>query len=204
MKTSITFGEETKKLMAALSKDGVARQARFATVKTLTQVAFDARAKVQSMLRKDLKIKRPFLPGSVVVERATMKTNTPFAVIGFLKRATLVDLLEKGGNRRPHKSRNIVIPINARTSRGTIPRGKRPAALLARGGFIATINGAKGIWMKTTGRQAGLKLMYYLTPDADYRPRTIRFYETVNRTVPAAFRNRFQHNFAEAIRTAKR
>ena len=60
------------------------KQIDFATAQTLTRAAFDARAAVQDMLRQKLKIKRTFLPNSVVVEKATKQNKT--AIIGFADR----------------------------------------------------------------------------------------------------------------------
>lgn len=176
---------------------------RFATAQTLTQVAFDARRAVQKMLHRRLEIKKTFLPKSVVVVKAT-KQNLE-AVIGFMDRAKLVQLLEEGGRRRAVGSRNIAIPQAARTKSGRVTKARRPAALLAKGGFIATINGTKGIWMRQgRGAKTKIRLMYSLERTTKYDKGTIRFNRTVQGVVPNSFKRRLGPNLERAIRNRKR
>jgi hypothetical protein len=200
--TNLSIDE--KKLLATLSKEGLIKQTNFAIAKTLTQVAWDAKSKVTAMLFRHLKIKRQFLPRSVVVVKAT--PNNQEAIIGFLERAKLVELLEEGGRRRPVGSRYIAIPHGAKTARGTVPKSKRPTQLLALPNtFVSTINGQKGIWqVQNKGGRRRVVFMYDFEPEVTYERNTIRFHETVNKTAKYSFKNRFKRNFIDAVRTAKR
>jgi len=195
---------DDKKLLSTLSPKGLEKQVNFATAKTLTQVAFDSRRKVQAMLRHKLSIKRQFLPRSVVVTKATPKNKE--AIVGFLERAHLVELLEEGGTRVPRSSKNIAIPHAAKSARGRVTKAKRPDRLLQLPNtFVATINGNKGIWQSfKKGGKTGVRLMYDLEPRVRYDRGTITFHKAVDTTARHSFRNRFKKNFWDAVRTAKR
>ena len=185
------FGDELKKQM------------KFATAQTLTNAAFDARRAAQMMVRRRLEIKRTFIPNSIVVVKATK--NNPEAIVGFLERARLVELLEEGGTRTPFRSRYIAIPVNAKTKSGRITKARRPEALIAKGAFTATINGTHGIWMQVgRGGKKKLKLMYNLEDRTKYTSNTIRFMRTVEGTVPQSFKRNFPRNLSRALRNRRR
>lgn len=197
---SITFD---KRALKGLFGSELKRQLRFATAQTLTQVAWDSRAAVQKMLHRRLDIKKTFLPKSVIVVKATKQHLE--SVVGFMDRAKLAELLEEGGRRRPVGSRNIAVPQAARTKTGRVTKSRRPAALLAKGAFIATINGTKGIWMKIgRGKNTKIRLMYSLERSTKYDKGTIRFHRTVQGIVPASFKKRLGRNLENAIRNRRR
>lgn len=191
------------KKLTKLMKDDLVKQARFASAKTLTGAAFASRKKLQKMLHVWLRINRPFLPKSIVANRATPKKL--YSEVGFLDRATLTPLLERGGRRKP-QGKHIAIPTDnlKRSARGTITKAKRPKQLLARKDtFHAVINGTNGIWQRDK-RGNHIKLVYLFEKDTDYDAGTIKFYKTIEITAPRYIKNELLKNLERAIATRKR
>ena len=194
--------EVDAKKLTKVDLPALEKQAKFAMAKTLTGAAFHSRQSLQRYLGIWLQIKRPFLPKSIVVEKAT--PNKLYAEVGFLDRARLVPLLEKGGTRRPHSGKNIAIPTDnvKRTGRGSISKAKRPAALLKKKNhFHAVLNGTNGIWEK---KGNNIRLVYLFEPNTEYDKGTIQFYKTVDVLAPRYIRRELLRNLDRAIATRKR
>lgn len=177
------------------------KQIRFATMLTLNQAAFDARSAVQTMIARKLELKTKFLPSSVVVNKATKQKLE--AIVGFLERARLAELLEEGGTRIPFGN-HIAIPIGARSKSGRVTKANHPSAIIARGGFVREIEGLLGIWLPARGGKRRITLMYVLKEQTKYRGSNITFERTVKGAIPASVKRNFARNVQNAFRSRKR
>lgn len=200
----VDFKIDASKL-TSITKGELAKQARFASAQTLTQAAFDSRARVQRYLPIWLHLKTRFLQRSLVVNRATPKKLK--AVVGFLPRASIMPWLETGGWRRPHNTRGnraIAIPVDVRNKMGRITRGRTARMILQRPNTIsAEINGIAGIWQRNP-RTNKIKLLYAYKPKTHYEQKMIRFERTVELHAPRFVRDHMWENLVRAIDTRKK
>jgi hypothetical protein len=197
--------ELNTKDIEGLMEHQVTRQVNFATMQTLSNVAFDVKNEVARKMPMWLKLKKKWLPSQVRVTKATFKKMQ--SEVGFLNSAELVELLEDGGTRKPAKSRVIAVPIGAINKSGRVTKANRPKNILARNDtFSDTINGTAGIWQKKRTRGGGRKLtlMYVYKEVTTYDSNQIKFFDTMKRVVPKAFANRFKINLKKALAQTKR
>lgn len=174
--------------------------------RTLTGLAYEARAEVQRQLPQWVNTTRPFLKNSVVYVAATTSDLT--AKVGFDQRANFATLLEDGGIRTPKQSSSLAVPTAdlRRTARGGISSANRPRnVLMKKGTFIGIPEGHKkpvfGIWKKFKGEK--LSLLYVFKRKTTYRKKYLKFRETVAATVQAKSRDRFFAAFQKAIQDIK-
>lgn len=200
MRGGVTITWDKSKL-TALTKQELSRQMDFAVAQTLTGAAFEARKDTQTHLKRRLNIKKNFLPGSVVVNRATRQRLE--SEVGFLDRAVLVNLLEQGGKRQPFRARRIAVPSQVVNKRGNIPPSKRPRRVVPRDDtFIGTINGTYGIWQRYGKNR--VKLLYSLTPATTYKPRQIQFQQLVAVVAPRYIERNLWKNLVRALESRRR
>jgi len=191
--------------LRGLTNGQIAKQASFAMANTLNDLAFEARRDVQEKLPRWLNLTRPFIPRSLVVEKANKRQLT--AILGFLDRVHLIHLMEKGGTRVPHQSKVLAIPSQARRNKkGGITKSNRPSALVQKPNvFVGRVRGVDGIWQRTGGRKrAGIKLLYAFEPAAEYPGGQIHFEEEVRRLVRAGLEKTWARQWARALATMKR
>ena len=165
----------------------------FATALALTRTPAAAQTALRAELPERFTIRRPWVLRQVKMEKATKRQPTPVARV-FMSEATeyFAGLQERGGCKRGRRGGRVAVPTGAtRNKRGTIPRSRRPAALLAkRGGprayFIGKMrDGTEGVFERR--RSGALTLLYALEPVVEIKPalgleNTVR--ETMRRQFP--------------------
>ncbi|MEM7523318.1 MAG: hypothetical protein AAF360_06105 [Pseudomonadota bacterium] len=168
----------------------------FATALSLTRTAAAAQTALRADLPDRFTVRRPWLLRQVKMEKATKRQPTPIARV-FMSDATdyFAGLQERGGRKRGRRGGRVAIPTGAtRNKRGTIPRGRRPATLLAkRGGprayFIGKMrDGTEGVFERR--KSGAITLLYALEPVVQIKPalgleQTVR--ETMKREFPMIF-----------------
>lgn len=179
------------------------KQIERAAIQALNGIAFDAQQDVRNKLPQWLNIKRPFLPRSVIVNKATPQKD--YAEVGFAKEARLVPWLEKGGvlTAQQKGKRVITIPVEAkRGKKGNVARSQYPSRLVQSGrAFSRTISGVSGIWQKL--KRGPIKLMWAYIQRATYKKGTIRFEDTVVDLAKRQYDKKFSYWINRLVRPKK-
>lgn len=175
-------------------------QVPFAIAKTLTDLAWESREQVQKEIPERFKVRSRWVVSGVRVDRAT-KSNLEAAVKHLDEKMTKQ---ETGGTVRATNKRYISIPSSKlKSNTRPISRSRRPSALLS--------NKQKYfVGEDTTGRpyiaqrykSKELKVMYFLRPIAQYKPRW-GFEKTVNTVVDKRAGIIFERNLDAAIKTSR-
>lgn len=165
--------------------------------KSINNTAFEIRSLTVRKLPRWLNLTRDFLPRSVSVSKA--RAGKDEAIVGFLERAALMPLMEKGGVRRP-KSGLKVISVPTRNIRRRT-RGNTPRNILQRPNtFSARINNTAGIWRKL---KRGLKLLYHYHRTTSYRGNETNFIGLAEHTFDRKFNKFLAKNWEEQVRKAR-
>lgn len=109
-----------------------------------------------------------------------------------------------GGTRRSPSQRGVGVPTKNKklNAYGNIP-GRRKG-LVKMKQFIATINGATGVWERYGGRRAPqVRLLVAFEPQVEYSKR-LPFFKTAQVTVNKMLPKRFNQAMAHALATAKK
>lgn len=108
-------------------------QLPYATAKALTDLAFQGQRESKTELRKAMQLRNPFSAGGIQVEPAT-KAQWPRseAQVGIEERRSyLIDHVTGGKREGGTHGRAIIEDETQRSASGRVPKGKRPAALVA-------------------------------------------------------------------------
>lgn len=120
--------------LAAVLGDVAGEQIPFATARALTDVAFKTMRVEKSEMAKALELRNRFSQAGVQVNPAE-KSDWPaiYAEVGIEERRSyLIDHITGGKRQGGTHGRAILEQENLRTRTGRVPRGKRPAALVAK------------------------------------------------------------------------
>lgn len=182
------------------------KQLPFATAKSLTDTAFDARKHVVdvSWPRAVTVRNRRFMGAAMRVEKATKRTLTA-RLFDKLGRAS-VGLHATGGTKRP-RGRSIAVPTKHvnRTGSGRVRKSQTPRAVLSSSkGFKTRLrSGDEAILQRQGGKKSRrVKVLYTLHPSARIR-RRFPFERDVERVVRRRYPQHFIRNMRRALATAR-
>lgn len=177
------------------------KQLPFATARALNDTAFQARSLTQRNLRSRFTLRNNFVEKGVLVRKAT-KTQLWAEVYD---RDWFMAIHEKGGSKVVTRGgTHLAVPAAIRqTSRGLVPRSKRPEAL--RGNkrtFRATINGRDGLFQRKTKKRLPLTMLFAFKPSVPIRPR-LGLEKDAREVVARNWSKNFVDAFGYAMRTAR-
>lgn len=206
------------------------KQVPFALSKAINASLITAQKKQLAHMAGEFTLRRPqFAKLSVKITQFAKKTN-PVGTIAIAPpgdRADIFAKFERGGTKRPKDGKNLAIPITGspvkRTARSIVSDQNKPKALLSgaanvtsRTGKVKNVRRAasfKGAFLKPAmdGKPAMIfmrqgkrvKLAYVLEPSVPIKPE-LDFVSTITDSVNRTFREDFEREFANALKTARK
>ncbi|WP_461495031.1 hypothetical protein [Pyruvatibacter sp.] len=192
------------------------QQMPFALAKTVTQVAYQAKAALETEMTKAFDRPTPFTMRAFAVQAARKSQPNPEAVV-FAKDIQAEYLAKQifGGTRQPKSGgRAVLTPAGQRLNKyGNLPRGAVKRALARGNTFSGTVTFKKGgpvagIWQRPKRRggqnRGRLKLLVLFEDEKQVKPR-FDFADIVIRVAnEQALLEHFRLNLRDAVATARR
>lgn len=172
--------------------DAVARkQLPYAAMLALNSTAFGAQGDVKGNLPKRFKLRNQWTARGITVDKASKQTLT-----AKVNAPDYMAIQETGGERHPLQSRMLAAPAQAMQNGRTIPRTRKPKALLADGkAFILGMkNGDAGVFKRYGRKRGQITLLYWLTDEQHYEER-FHFVDDIEAHTKA----HFSENLASAL-----
>lgn len=205
-------------------------QMPFAYAKTLLDVAKTAANAVKRETRSRFKLHGEFIPRGILVEPfrvGAIKRNIKqygLAQVAIMSSRAITPFMaihEKGGTKRPVKGRKVISVVTKKwreentTASGALKRGARPAALLkyynthkgsakrqSKGAIMRPFKLGGSIVQRTPGSQYGRRVLFHFVGSAKIKARW-GFEPTTRSVVEHVWAPTFEHNFAQAMATAR-
>lgn len=197
------------------------KQAKFAAMKALNNVAFKARTKLIDEYKESFVVRNTNLPKAVSVKKATKEKLT--AEVSFPKDWMYINT--KGGKKDPEHSKVLMVPLkngglkDYRTQSGKIKQSKKPASLLHYADthpkktmahvanphpFVMTSKktGQPLIAVRDKSDRSEIKWLYVGVPTANVKKRW-DFENIVKETAEKELPKEFEKQFKRAMETAK-
>lgn len=176
------------------------KQLPFATARALTWTAQATQKALQDWVQKVFNVTKKWWlkqqPTGIKIKPA-QKTRL---IAEVYTNAYFADLQEKGGTKRPHRSRSLLIPTDK------VPKSRRKAGGAAQ--MLKTKNvfsTSKGIYRRKGGKKRKnqrIELLFTKEKIAQVKPR-LRFAETAARIAFATFPRKFLDSLQRALKTAR-
>lgn len=190
------------------------KQIPFAASKALNDTAKQAQKAVRANLAATFILRRPdfiLREGAKIPQFSTKERLEVELQVS--RRADMLGKFEKGGEKRPTRSRNLVIPAAARPSiRDVLPTHLRPRKLRLRphgtsgnvlvGRHRTFLIKDKGLFQRTGPGRSDVILLFSMTPRARVTA-SLHFEDITRRVIRESWPEHFARAFALAVRTAK-
>lgn len=196
------------------------KQAKFAAMKALNNVAFKARTKLIDEYKESFVVRNTNLPKAVSVKKATKEKLT--AEVSFPKDWMYINT--KGGKKDPEHSKVLMVPLkngglkDYRTQSGKIKQSKKPASLLHYADthpkktkshvanphpfVMRNKKGQTMIAVRDKANRKDMKFLYVGVPTANVKKRW-DFENIVKETANKELPKEFEKEFKKAMETAK-
>ncbi len=170
------------------------RQVPFATSLAINRTAAGARDVVRGNLPKRFRLRNQWTVRGVQARMST-KSRLSAQIVA----PDYMAIQETGGTRHPERSVLLAAPSQAlQASKGVIPKGKRPRALLADRAFILDMGGGDaGVFLRYGRKRGQIKLMWWLGEEQQYDDR-FKFEADIRDHV----QDRFSAEFVKAMNQA--
>ena len=172
----------------------------------MNATAFDVRKKlVERTYLQAFHLKNARFPSIVTNVKKSSKKNLTATVGNVSGRSIDYLTLHAGGGKKRPKGRHLAIPTRhtKRGSKGAVPKGKRPRAILKnKKTFVTSINGSKVVAQRKGKNRYPIKVKYLFAKEGKIN-KSLRFYESAKKVVDKTFQKNFSKAFLKAIQTAR-
>lgn len=197
MPLSISVKSDVKKFTRGLTKIQK-KQIPFATARALTWTAQDAQREIIERIQRAFNVTKKWWlkqqPTGVKIQPAKKTRLISSVYTG----AYFAKLQEDGGTKRPHKTRNLLVPTT------NVPKSRRKsggAGIMLKNKRVFST--PKGIYRrKGSKKKPIIQPLFVRSPSADIRPR-FGFKRTAERTVKRRFKRNMERSLGKALKTAR-